>query len=646
MFEYSWLILLFPILGVLINTIFGLRLKGNGPGIMASAAVGLAFAVSIKLFFDVLQLPADQRLIENKLFTWIATAGLSTEIAMQIDPLSLIMILVVTGVSFIIHIYAIGYMHGDRGFARFFVYLNLFVSAMLILVTANNFLMMFVGWEGVGLCSYLLIGFWYENDYNAFAGRKAFVVNRIGDFGFLLAIFLIFGHFGTLDFTEVFSQASAHFAPGSTMVTLIALLLFVGATGKSAQIPLYIWLPDAMAGPTPVSALIHAATMVTAGVYMVARANILFTLAPIALDVVAVIGAATAFFAATIGLTQFDIKRVLAYSTVSQLGYMFLALGVGSFTAGVFHLMTHAFFKALLFLGAGSVMHAMSNRTDMRIMGGLKQHLPVTYWTMLIGTLAIAGIPGFSGFFSKDEILWQAFTGINGHPLLWLIGLIAAAITTFYMFRLIFMTFFGTLRADHEISHHVHESPKVMTLPLVALAVLSVIGGYVGIPAILGGSNHFEHFLQPVFEASEKIRHQYSATAAGHFSHSMEWGLMAAVLLITLASLYLAHLFYVRKTDLPAQVTQKIKGLYTLVYNKYFIDELYEGAVTKPLQSASNSFLWKIVDVKGIDGLVNGIGRFVANSGRALTVIQTGYVQNYALIFVLGVIALLASLWF
>ena len=643
MFEYSWLILLFPVLGVIINTVFGLRLKGNGPGIIASAAVGLAFAASLLLFYDLLQLPADQRLIEISLFKWIAAAGLSTEFGMQIDPLSIVMILVVTGVSFIIHIYAIGYMHGDRGFARFFIYLNLFVSAMLILVTANNFLMMFVGWEGVGLCSYLLIGFWYEDDYNAYAGRKAFVVNRIGDFGFLLAIFLIFGHFGTLDFTDVFAQADAHFAPGSTMVTLIALLLFVGATGKSAQIPLYIWLPDAMAGPTPVSALIHAATMVTAGVYMVARANILFALAPVALDVVAVIGAATAFFAATIGLTQFDIKRVLAYSTVSQLGYMFLALGVGSFTAGVFHLMTHAFFKALLFLGAGSVMHAMSNHTDMRIMGGLRQQMPATYWTMLIGTLAIAGMPGFSGFFSKDEILWQAFAGVNGHPLLWLTGAIAAAITTFYMFRLIFMTFFGTLRAEHDISHHVHESPKVMTWPLIALAVLSLIGGYVGIPAVLGGANHFEHFLQPVFEASETIRH---GQAAGHFSHSVEWGLMTAIFLITLGSLYLAHLFYVRRTDLPARVTEKLKALYTLVYNKYFVDELYDGAVVKPLQALSNSFLWKRVDVKGIDGLVNGIGRFVANSGRALTVIQTGFVQNYALIFVLGVLALLAALWF
>jgi NADH-quinone oxidoreductase subunit L len=646
MFDYIWYILLFPLLGVIINTLFGQRLKGNLAGYIASASIGLAFSVSLKLFFDLLQMPASQRLIEKTLFSWITTGTLSTEIGMQIDPLSIIMILVVTGVSFIIHIYAIGYMHGDRGFKRFFIYLNLFVFAMLILVTANNFLMMFVGWEGVGLCSYLLIGFWYEDDYNAYAGRKAFVVNRIGDFGFLLAMFLIFATFGSLDFTKVFDQAASQFAPGSGVLSAICLLMFLGAAGKSAQIPLYIWLPDAMAGPTPVSALIHAATMVTAGVYMVARANVLFTLAPIALTIVAIVGAATAFFAATIGLTQFDIKRVLAYSTVSQLGYMFLGLGVGAYGAAVFHLMTHAFFKALLFLGAGSVMHAMSNHTDMRIMGGLKKKMPATYWTMLIATLAIAGIPGFSGFFSKDAILWQAFAGANGHLIFWVIGVTAAAITTFYMFRLIFMTFHGSLRSTDKDAQHSHESPKIMTIPLMILAILSLVGGYVGIPAILGGNNYFEHFLAPIFAKSEALRESHGIGLENHFSHSTEWMFMIAVFTITLISIYMAYLFYIKKTDLPDRLVLKIKKLYSIVFNKYYVDEVYNAIFAKPLQKLSASFLWKFVDIKIIDGWVNGVGGFVANSGKALTVLQTGFIQNYMLVFVLGVIVLLATLLF
>ncbi len=646
MFDLVWLIPLFPLLGLIINALTGWKSAGVRPGVIASVAVGLSFAAAVALFFELLRLPAADRLVEVPLFKWIAAGALSTEIAFQIDPLSMVMILVVTGVSFIIHIYAIGYMHGDRGFNRFFIFLNLFVFAMLILVTANNFLMMFIGWEGVGLCSYLLIGFWYQDDYNAYAGRKAFVVNRIGDFGFLLAIFLIYATFRTLDFTEVFSQAAA-MPMGAGVLTAIALLLFVGAAGKSAQLPLYVWLPDAMAGPTPVSALIHAATMVTAGVYMVARANVIYTLAPTAAAVVAIVGALTALYAATIGLTQFDIKRVLAYSTISQLGYMFIGVGVGAFAAGIFHLMTHAFFKALLFMAAGSVMHAMSNQTDMRIMGGLRNKMPRTFWTMLIGTLAIAGIPGFSGFFSKDEILWQAWSGAHGAPWLWLIGAVAAALTTFYMFRLIFMTFFGTLRADDKTAHHLHESPGVMTWPLIILAVLSLIGGYVGIPAVLGGSNHFEHFLAPVFAASAELRGvaAHGGAEGPAAGHSLELLLMGIVLVLVLFSLWLAWRYYGRKSDLPARTAARLGGAYRLVFNKYYVDEFYDAVIARPLHRISESALWRFIDVRIIDGSINGTAALIGAGARALSALQTGVVQNYALAFVFGVIALLVYLF-
>jgi len=639
MLDLIWLIPFFPLLGVLLNATVGYRFKNNWAGIVASTMVGASFAVAGLLFFDLIHLPVEARSFEYVLFKWISAGSFSTEIAFQLDPLSMVMILVVTGVSFIIHIYAIGYMHGDRGFRRFFIYLNLFVFSMLLLVMSNNFLLMFVGWEGVGLCSYLLIGFWYEDHYNAYAGRKAFIVNRIGDFGFLLAIFLIFTNFNSLDFTEVFDKVAATQQAGSGLVTAIALLLFVGAIGKSAQIPLYVWLPDAMAGPTPVSALIHAATMVTAGVYMVARTNIIYILSPVAMTVVAIIGTLTAIYAATIGMTQFDIKRVLAYSTVSQLGYMFIGVGVGAFSAGIFHLMTHAFFKALLFLGAGSVMHAMSNHTDIRMMGGLRKFMPATFWTFVIGTCAIAGIPGFSGFFSKDEILWQSFGGSHGNILFWLIGTVAAAITTFYMFRLIFMTFFGELRADHEIAHHVHESPRVMTVPLMLLGVLSLIGGYVGIPAVLGGGNHFEHFLHPVFARSQEI--QQAAHVSAEHSHSLELLLMGAVFILVIGSIALAYLMYIKNPALPDRVISKIKGLYPLVFNKYYIDELYDWMIVKPLDRLSEKVLWKFIDMKIIDGLVNGTGSVVQFSGRLLRVIQSGLVQNYALFFVFGVLLLL-----
>lgn len=642
MLDYVWLVPLFPLIGVIVNGAFGTKLKEKTVGFIGSSAIGLSFIVCVMLFLNLLGLEEHHRVFELDLFTWISAGELSANIGFQIDPLSIIMLLVVTGVSTIIHVYSIGYMHGDRGFSRFFVYLNLFVFAMILLVSANNFLLMFVGWEGVGLCSYLLIGFWYENDEYAYAGRKAFVVNRIGDFGFLLGIFMIFTTFGTLNFSEVFSLANAGFPLGSGVMTAIALLLFVGAVGKSAQVPLYVWLPDAMAGPTPVSALIHAATMVTAGVYMVARANIFYTLSPTAMAVVAAVGAITAIFAATIGVTQFDIKRVLAYSTVSQLGYMVLAAGVGAYSAGIFHLMTHAFFKALLFLGAGSVMHAVSNQTDMRIMGGLKKHMPVTFWTFFLATLAIAGIPGFSGFFSKDEILWLSFSSPYGSFWLWLIGAVAAGITAFYMFRLVFMTFFGSLRADDEIAKDVHESPKVMTIPLIILAVLSVVGGFVGIPAIFGGANRFEHFLHPVFADSIAVRENlFTSAQADAAHHELEWALMGIVFLIVVASIGFAYLFYMKKPGLPAMMATKWRGFYNLVFNKYYIDEIYDFMIVRPIHSFSESFLWRFFDVMVVDGIVNGIGNIIRYSAGKLRTVQTGFVQNYALVFVVGVVLML-----
>ncbi|HDL17865.1 MAG TPA: NADH-quinone oxidoreductase subunit L [Bacteroidetes bacterium] len=643
MLDYVWLVPLFPLLGVIFNTIFGWKLKEKVVGIIGSTTIGLSLLVSILLLLDLLKLPEHHKIFELTLFKWIAAGSFAAEIGFQIDPLSVIMMLVVTGVSFVIHIYSIGYMHGDRGFNRFFIFMNLFVFAMLLLVMANNFLLMFVGWEGVGLCSYLLIGFWYEDNNNADAGKKAFIVNRIGDFGFLLGIFLIFTTFGTIDFTDVFHKAAVNFHVGDGTMVAIALLLFIGAVGKSAQLPLYVWLPDAMAGPTPVSALIHAATMVTAGVYMIARTNVIYTLAPAALMVVAIVGALTAIYAATIGITQFDIKKVLAYSTISQIGYMILACGVGAYSAGIFHLMTHAFFKACLFLGAGSVMHAMSNNTDIRIMGGLRKYMPATFWTFLLATLAISGIPGFSGFFSKDEILWQSFSSSYGNFWLWILGAVAAGITAFYMFRLVFVTFYGKLRADEEIARHVHESPKTMTVSLWILAGLSVIGGFIGIPAIFGGGNRFEHFLEPVFEKSAAIRESAMAVHgyAVEQGHSLEWTLMGIVFAIVLLGIGLAYLMYIKKTDLPGLVSRRIKPVYQLVFNKYYVDEIYNALVVQPIKNVSDYLLWKFVDVKLIDGTVNGTGYLVRFAGRSLRTIQTGFVQNYALVFILGVVLLL-----
>ena len=640
------LVPLFPLIGFLINGLLGGKLPKKLPGLIACAAVGASFAVSIGIFYKILQLEPEARHIEQYVFTWLTAGKFDIPFALLADPLSVVMMLVVTGVSFLIHIYSIGYMAGDKGIARYFAYLNLFVFFMLLLVMGSNFLILFIGWEGVGLCSYLLIGFWFEDKEKAIAGKKAFIVNRVGDFGFLLGMFLIYTTFGSLAFSEVFTRA-AHMG-SSAAVTAITILLFVGATGKSAQIPLYIWLPDAMAGPTPVSALIHAATMVTAGVYMVARSNILYALAPTSLMIVAIVGGLTALFAATIGLAQNDIKKVLAYSTVSQLGYMFLACGAGAFAAGIFHLMTHAFFKALLFLGSGSLIHAMhqhyhhlhdhkSDPQDMRNMGGLKSRLPLTFWTFLIATLAIAGVPGLSGFFSKDEILWKTFA--SGNIVLWVIAAVTAGITAFYMFRLLYMTFYGKFRGG-KTDEHLRESPAVMTLPLAVLAVLAVIGGWVGIPHILGGGNQFEAFLAPVFHDAEHILHH-----GAHHSASLEITLMVVSIIMALGGIFIAYLFYRKNPEIPGRIVSSAKGLYTLVYNKYYVDEIYRAAIIVPLVKTSE-FANSFFDAKVIDGSVNGLAALFRGIGAELRKIQTGLVQNYALMMSIGIIIIIGYILF
>jgi len=652
MFEYVWLIPAFPAIGFMINGFFGRRFSKSTVSWVACSALGLSFLTSILIFFELIGRPASERLFEKVIFDWVVSGSLQTVIGYQIDPLSILMALIVSGVSFFIHIYSVGYMHDDPGFSRYFTYLNLFVFMMLNLILANNFLLMFVGWEGVGLCSYLLIGFWYEKDSAANAGKKAFVVNRVGDFGFILGMFLIFTSLGkngiwTLDFTEVFKNA--HLLDTNT-VTMIAILLFVGAAGKSAQIPLYVWLPDAMEGPTPVSSLIHAATMVTAGVYMIARCNVLYTMAPIAMAVVAIVGVATALYTASIGFCQNDIKKVLAYSTISQLGYMFLGVGVGAFSAGIFHLMTHAFFKGLLFLGAGSIMHALSGELDMRKMGGLRKKIPITFWTFFVATLAITGIPGLSGFFSKDEILWKAFSSPNGHFLLWLVAAVAAGMTAFYMFRALFMTFWGECRADEHVKHHIHESPKIMTVPLMVLAVLSILGGYIGVPGVLGGANHIHEFLLPVLgngggpakaHAGISILSQAWASSgeAGGHSAALEFLMMGISVAIALIGIGTAYLFYVKNPALPKLLAEKRKGLYQLVLNKYYIDELYEFLFIKSLKGLGTG-LWKGFDEFVIDGTVNGIAYLIGFLSGVMRRMQTGLVQNYAFAMIIGGVVL------
>jgi NADH-quinone oxidoreductase subunit L len=640
MIQLIYLTVLLPFAGFLFNGLLGSKIKNEKViGIIGSSTIGISFLIAVGAFFQTLSLPAEQRQTIVNLFTWLSAGGLHINVAYQVDQLSLTMAMIVTGVGFIIHVYSIGYMHGDKGFWRFFSYLNLFIFAMMNLVLSDNFVLMFLGWEGVGLCSYLLIGFWYDRKFEkgttSDAAKKAFIVNRIGDFGFLLGLFVIYLTFGSLNFNDVFNKAAALNIPTSTF-NFIALFLFIGATGKSAQIPLYIWLPDAMAGPTPVSALIHAATMVTAGVYMVARCSIIYASAPTILSIVAVVGALTAFFAATIGLVQNDIKKVLAYSTVSQLGYMFLALGVGAFSAGIFHVMTHAFFKALLFLGAGSIIHAMHDEQDIRNYGGLKKYMPITFLTFLAASLAISGIPPFAGFFSKDEIIWDSFK--NGNFILWLIGAVTAMMTAFYIFRLVYLTFYGKERFGHD--KHPHESPKVMSIPLVILGILSTIGGFIGIPALFAGEggNQFENWLKPVFAPA-----QLKLISFNSYGSSLEVSFMLITLAGAVVAIWFARYLYLKNLSLAHSFSQKFKGLYNLLLNKYFVDEVYDAAIVTPLIVSSEKFLWKIADNKIIDGTVNGTANLINLISKGIRKIQTGVVQFYALVMVLGIV--IALFW-
>jgi len=673
--DLIWIIPLFPAIGFVINGVFGKKMPKAAVGVIAAGAVLISFIFAVGAVYQLSQLPSEMRSHEVVVYQWInggsitaangEPARFAIDWAFLLDPLSSVMVLVVTGIGFLIHVYSTGYMWEEDGFYRFFAYLNLFMFSMLTLILGANYVMMFIGWEGVGLCSYLLIGYYFLKKSAGDAAKKAFVVNRVGDWGLATGILLIFVNFGSLDFIKVGETiregvAAGHYTMSQPIFIGIALALFVGATGKSAQIPLFVWLPDAMEGPTPVSALIHAATMVTAGVYMVSRSNWIYQLAPEAMAVVAIVGACTALFAASVGLVQNDIKKVLAYSTVSQLGYMFLACGVGAFAAGVFHLMTHAFFKALLFLGSGSVIHAMHHEQDMRKMGALSKKIPITFITMAIGTLAIAGTPGLAGFFSKDEILWQAFSSEHGHILLWIMGVLVAGMTSFYMFRLLFMTFFGESHVDHHVEHHIHESPKRMTVPLMVLAVGSVVVGYLGLPKWLG-PNVFEHWLEPVFEP---LKFPGAAAAVEHAEHgaSLEIGIAGVSIAVAVIGFLIAFTTYYKKSDRAERVATQFKGLYTALSNKWYVDELYDLAFVNRAKDLGRG-LWRF-DGKVIDGAVNGsssltkitanatgwwdrwivdgivrfTGGFVKTASWPIRLIETGYTQNYALVMVLGVL--------
>ena len=638
MMDYIWLIPLLPLAGSVMNGLAGRRFGKKFVSWVACGSAGMSFALAIGAVLSLLQLGPAEREITRAYFTWISSGDFIARAEFLLDPLSAVMLLVVTGVGFVIHIYSIGYMHAEDGYYRFYSYLNLFLFSMLVLVMAGNFLVMFIGWEGVGLCSYLLIGYYFDRKSAGDAGKKAFIVNRVGDVGFILGIFLIFATFGSLDFGEVFRQVASMPArfpleTGFGLLTAMSLLLFVGATGKSAQIPLYVWLPDAMEGPTPVSALIHAATMVTAGVYMVVRCSPIFSRSEIGLAVVSVVGILTACFAATIGLTQTDIKRVLAYSTISQLGYMFVGAGVMAYSAGIFHLMTHAFFKALLFLGAGSVIHAMGGEQDLMRMGGLRKYIPTTYRTMLVAALAISGIFPFAGFFSKDEILWSAWA--NGHPVIYLVGLLTAALTAFYMFRLTFLAFHGEERFTAEVRHHMHESPPSMTIPLAVLAILSIVGGFVGLPAWMGlGANRFGEFLEPA------LKHTRLAEAHD-LPHGMELGFAVISVLAALTGIYVAYRLYVRSPGSADAIAQRLRLLYRLSFRKYFVDEIYDSAFVRPIRDGSREILWKGLDVGLVDGSVNGVGRSVRGWGALMKHIQNGLVRSYATWILLGTAVLL-----
>jgi len=652
-----WLIPLVPFAGFLVNGLIGRKLPKVLVSAIALICTLIPFLQVAKIWFQFSSITTPY--IEH-LGTWIWSGAFHADFDLQLDQLTMVMLLVVTGVGFLIHIYSVGYMAHEEGYWRFFAYLNLFMFFMLTLVLSENFLLMFVGWEGVGLASYLLIGFYFLKDSAARAGIKAFVVNRIGDFGFLIALFLLIARFGTLSYHEVFAQITQHPEWQGGILTAIALFLVLGATGKSAQIPLYVWLPDAMEGPTPVSALIHAATMVTAGVYMIARTHVLFDRSPLALSTVAIIGAATAFFAATIGLVQTDIKRVLAYSTVSQLGYMFLACGVTAYSAGIFHLVTHAFFKGLLFLAAGSVIHALGGEQDMRVMGGLRKKIPITFWTMTAAVFAISGIPPFAGFFSKDEILYQAFISPNSlGKTLWFIGLVTAGLTSFYMFRLWYLTFFGESRAaaheeaehaaavharsdtklvlEAEHAHPVHESPAVMWIPLAILAILSVIGGWLGIPSAMGGHNEIEHFLAPLLG---------SPAAAANESSSLTLILASVSVLVALTGVLLAHILYKAKPELPAKLATQLRGLYTLLLNKYWVDQLYGAVIVTPLLLFSRYILKALIDRGIIDGAGFAAGTTTQGFGAIVQRVQSGNIRSYAGWLAVGAAVLLIAVYF
>jgi NADH-quinone oxidoreductase subunit L len=666
------LIPLLPFVGFLINAFVGRRLPKRVSGGVACAAMLAAFGVSALVSWQLLGLPVGPgRVITDSVYTWIAAGDFRAAMAFRLDPLAMLMILIVTGIGSLIHIYSTGYMHEeiDSEYARYFSYLNLFAAFMLMLVLGANLLVMFVGWEGVGLCSYLLIGFWFRKRSATDAGKKAFIVNRVGDFAFILGISLAFVTFGTVDFLDI-AKAVTPLAPetaGFGVLSVITLLFFIGATGKSAQIPLYVWLPDAMEGPTPVSALIHAATMVTAGVYMIGRNAELFAHTPHTLTIVAVIGALTALMAGSIGLVQNDIKRVLAYSTVSQLGYMFLAMGVGAFAGGIFHLYTHAFFKALMFLGSGAVIHALHGEQDIRRMGGLKKELPITYWTFLIGALAIAGVPLLSGFFSKDEILYRTYA--SGHTILWVIGALTALLTATYMFRLIFLTFHGPRRAaapaaaghgaaaahGHGGGHgdapaHLHDAPPSMAIPLIILAIGSILAGYVGVPHVLGGDNRIESFLESSFHPGYQMEARMELRPAGFADAaiaetaaegSKELALMGVSSVLALAGIGIAAYFFLINRRAADAIASSLSPVRTLLLNKYYVDEMYDAAIVQPLKRTSETVLWKGVDAGLIDGTVNGVGRVVRETSGVLRLLQTGSVRAYAASLFFGVVLVL-----
>jgi NADH-quinone oxidoreductase subunit L len=631
------LVLLFPALGVVFNLFCGRRAGRTAVNFVAPAVIFVSFAISLWAFAMLLTMPRGAALV-SMLWPWIEVGRFRVEIALRFDALSAVMALVVSGVGAFIHVYSAGYMAHDEDYARFFTYMNLFALAMLVLVLADNLLLMFIGWEGVGLCSYLLIAFWYENPEFAYNGRKAFIVNRVGDAGFILGILTIVGTLASHGiWTLTFAGMRVHADLLQPVAVAACLLLFLGATGKSAQIPLYVWLPDAMVGPTPVSALIHAATMVTAGVYMIARLRFLYTLAPEAMMVVAVVGGLTSFFAATIAVVQSDIKRVLAYSTISQIGYMILAVGVGAFSAGIFHLMTHAFFKGLLFLCAGSVIHALEGEQDMNRMGALRRKLPITWATMLVATLAISGIPPFSGFFSKDLILESVYT--SGHIRLWLLGVITAGLTSLYMFRLIFLTFHGNSRVAAEREHHIHESPPVMTIPLMVLALFALIGGWIGLPEGFLWGNAFDRFLAPIVGGPIVGAFTQPATMAGG---NVAPALILSVIttIVVIVGIVVAWIFYLQNPGLPKRLAESLHALYHLLLRKYYIDELYNLIISRPLFWISANVLYRGVDSAIIDGIVDGTGFTVQSSGEGLRKIETGNVRHYAFAYLLGVLAI------